>query len=202
MPYIPKRQCLKLLLMLAVLAIGFAAGTAWAERLRVFPVPPHVTPQWTAMPDLPQMSYAPNLPTDLFRYKGRYYLYWEGIWYRGNKIKGPWNRLEPPPAILQQINAGYFKTLPKPGAQPPGAAAPPGEVLLTPEGKPAAPPSPPMVPEPTAPAPPTPPETAQPPQPVTPPPEATQPPPSPSPSPETQESAPLAVPEGAMPKAM
>jgi len=205
--------------MVAILAAVFAASPAAAERLRIIPVPPHVTAEWTPMPDVPQVFFAPNLPTDVFRHRGRYYFYWEGIWYRSNKIKGPWSRLEPPPAILSQIPPTYFKTMPKAGVQPPAAAAPgqlpPGEVLLTPDGKPAVPP-------PAAPAPPTPPAGAYappppapaPPQAVPPPqpPETTQPQPpestpAPQPAPpatppEGQESAPLAVPEGPMPKAM
>jgi hypothetical protein len=197
-------------LMIAILAAVFAGSPAAAERLRIIPVPPHVTAQWTPMPDVPQVFFAPNLPTDVFRHRGRYYFYWEGVWYRSNKIKGPWSRVDPPPAILSQIPPSYFKTLPKEGAQPPAAAVPgqpPDEVLLTPEGKPALPP-------PAEPAPPTPPAGASapppqaptPPAPVTPPqpPEAVQ-PPEPAPPatpPESQESAPLAVPEGPMPKVM
>ncbi|MEW6660595.1 MAG: hypothetical protein AB1424_18290 [Thermodesulfobacteriota bacterium] len=212
-------QIFKVTLMMAVLAAVTAASTAGAERLRIIPVPPQVVPQWTPMPDLPQVSHAPNLPTDVFRHRGRYYFLWAGIWYRSKNVKGPWMRVDPPPAILSRINPSYFKTLPQGGVQPPGAEAPgqppPGEVLLTPEGKPAVPPPP-------APTPPTPPEgaTAPPPQapapPETPapppPPEATppqppesadpQPPAPPAQPPESQEAAPLAVPEGKMPKAM
>lgn len=201
-----KQPFIKFLLILAVLGAVFVGGPAAAERLRIIPVPPDVVPQWTPMPDLPQVYYAPNILTDVFRHRGRYYFYWAGAWYQGRKIKGPWMRVDPPPAILNQINAAYFKTTPKGAAQPPGAAAPgaaapgapPGEGLLTPEGKPAVPPTP-QPQEPVPPVPPTPPsgatapppQTVQPPEPVTPP----QPP-------ETQESAPQAVPKGPMPKAM
>jgi hypothetical protein len=212
-------QILKFILMMAVLAAVTAGSPAGAERLRIIPVPPHVVPQWTPMPDLPQVSHAPNLPTDVFRHRGRYYLLWEGIWYRAKNIKGPWMHVDPPPAILSQINPSYLKTRPKGGVQPPGAEAPgqppPGEVLLTPDGKPAVPPpaapTPPIPPDGatvTPPQAPAPPETPAPP----PPPEATppqppesadpQPPAPPAQPPDSQESAPLAVPEGSMPKAM
>jgi len=202
---------LQMFLMIAILAAVFAGSPAAAERLRIIPVPPHVTAQWTPMPDVPQVFFAPNLPTDVFRHRGRYYFYWEGVWYRSNKIKGPWSRVDPPPAILSQIPPSYFKTLPKEGAQPPEAGVPgqppSGDVLLTPEGKPALPPPA----EPTPPTPPAgasapPPQAPTPPAPVVPPqpPEAVQ-PPEPAPPatpPESQESAPLAVPEGPMPKVM
>jgi len=200
------------LLMCAVLAGISAVNSAGAQQLRIIPVPPHVAPQWTPLPDLPQVSYAPNLPTDVFRHRGRYYLFWEGLWYGSKGLKGPWLLVDPPPPVLSQINPTYFKTLPKREAQTPGAGAPgrpaPEEVLLTPEGKPAVPP-------PVAPTPPTPPTDVQaptspqpvtPPQPVSPPqPPETAPPPEPQPQaqpPESQESAPQAVPEGPMPKAM
>ena len=210
------RKLPKLLLALAVLAAALAGNPAAGERLRIIPVPPHVVPQWTPMPDLPQVYYAPNVPTDVFRHRGRYYFYWEAVWYKGKSLKGPWMRVDPPPAILYQINAAYFKTTPKGAAQPPGAPAPtqppPGEGLVTPEGTPVVPPAP-TAPEPTAPVPPTPPSGAYapppqavpPPEQVTPPQEPVTPPPpeqaTPAP-PESQESAPQAVPEGPMPKAM
>ncbi len=206
-----KPRIFKLLLMGALIAAVSAGNTAMAERLRIIPVPPHVVPQWTPMPDVPQVYFAPNLPTDVFRHRGRYFLYWEGVWYRSNKIKGPWSRLEPPPAIFSQINPAYFKTLPKGDAQPPAAAAPGqpppgGEVLLTPDGRPAVPPTAPVPPAPPSGAYAPPPQAPAAPQPVTPPqpPEMTT-PPQPAPPaqpPESQESAPLAVPEGPMPKAM
>jgi hypothetical protein len=180
------------LAILTALATALAGSPVAAERLRIIPVPPNVVAQWTLMPDLPQVSYAPNIPTDVFKHRGRYYFYWEGVWYQSKKIKGPWTGLQHPPDILSRIQAGYFKTLPRGAAQPPGAAAPgapPAEGFLTPEGRPAVPPPP--AAEPVAPVTPVPPpETAQPPEQATPPP------------PETQESAPQAVPEGPMPKAM
>jgi hypothetical protein len=212
----PKRWLIHLLAILAALATALAASPAGAERLRIIPVPPNVVAQWTPMPDLPQVSYAPNLPTDVFRHRGRYYFYWEGIWYQSKNIKGPWTRLQHPPAILSRIQTAYFKTVPRGVPQPPGAAvpgAPPPEGLVTPEGTPAVPP-PPMTPQPAPPVPPAPPSGAYAPSPqavppaapVTPPqPPETSPPPeqaTPPPPPETQESAPQAVPEGTMPKAM
>lgn len=219
----PKLQICKLLLA-AVLSVVFAGGPAGAERLRIIPVPPHVTAQWTPMPEVPQVFFAPNLPTDVFRHRGRYYFFWEGVWYRSNKVKGPWSRLEPPPAFVSQIPPAYYKTVsraggqPPAGLQPPAAAAPgqtpPGDVLLTPDGKPVVPPAPPTPPTPPAgvqapaPEPPAAPSAVTPPQPPAAAqpqaPEAAQPQPPAAPvqPPGKEESAPLAVPEGPMPRAM
>lgn len=201
----PKLRTPKLLLLAAVLAAIFAGGPAGAERLRIIPVPPRVTAQWTPMPEVPQVFFAPNLPTDVFYHRGRYYFFWEGVWYRSNKVKGPWSRLEPPPAFVSQIPPAYYKTASRAGVQPPAGLQPPaaaapgqtptGEVLLTPDGKPAVPPTPPTPPpgvQAPAPEPPAAPPAVTPPQP----------PAAPAQPSESQESAPLAVPEGPMPKAM
>ena len=171
--------------MLLVLAAVFSGSSAEAQRLRIIPVPPNVKPQWTPMPDLPQVSHAPNIPTDVFRYGGRYYFYWEGSWYQSKNIKGPWNLTANPPAILSNIQAAYFKTIPRAGGQPPSATAPgapPPEGMVTPEGKQVVPP-PPETPQP--------PPTAQPPEQE-----------PPAMAPEQAEPAPPAVPEGPLPKVM
>jgi hypothetical protein len=187
------RPFIKSLLILALLGALFAPGPAAAQRLRIIPVPPDVVPQWTPVPDLPRVYYAPNIPTDVFRHRGRYYFLWAGGWYQSRNLQGPWMRVNRPPAILSRIQPAYFKTMPPTGGGAPGA--PPGEGLLTPEGKPAVPPPTQPV-APTPPTPPTPPSEAQAPTPPTmPPPQEAQPP-------ESQEPAPQAVPEGSMPKAM
>jgi hypothetical protein len=130
-----------LLLSLALLAVP-----AEAQRLRLTPVPPQVTPQWTPVPEAPQVSYAPNIPTDVFRYKGKYYFYWAGIWYRSKKVKGPYDRLKNLPEIFGQVDARYYKTAPKeePQVQPPSPVVPPpgpGEGLTSPETQPETPPA-------------------------------------------------------------
>lgn len=209
------RQVIKVLLMLTAMGVAFSAAPVGAERLRINPVPPHVVPQWTPMPDVPQVYHAPNLPTDVFRHLGRYYFYWEGMWYKSKNTKGPWERLQQPPAILFRIQAGYFKTLPRAGGRPPSGAppgvppgvVPPGEGLLTPEGRPAVPPSP-TVPGPYAPVPPAPPPVPPAPEPATPEPPATPQAPEPqapepqSPEPQSPEPAPPAAPENPLPKSM
>ncbi|MFZ5453408.1 MAG: hypothetical protein ACOZF2_16235 [Thermodesulfobacteriota bacterium] len=227
----------KFLVVLAVLGFALICNSADAERLRIIPVPPNVVPQWTPMPDLPQVSHAPNLPTDVFKHRGRYYLYWAGAWYRSKEIKGPWMRVPRPPAILSKINDEYFKTMNRRGPQGPETATlgpSRDDAFISPEGKPVVPPpDKPRAPAPPAPPaeayapppPPTPPQEPEPPllpseekQPssplkpllppsqekVAPPVKEAQPkePDTPGEELEDQESAPLAVPKGKMPKAM
>jgi len=187
MPVKSRRQLNgKFLVILAVLAMALSYQPVAAEHLRIIPVPPNTVPEWTPLPDLPQVSYAPNIPTDVFKLRGRYFLLWEGVWYQSKKIKGPFARVDQPPDILSSIQADYFKMRP-PGGPPPTGTAPLGppraEGLVTPEGKPAAPP---------------------PPEEVSPPAEEPQPgePDSPTESPEDQEPAPLAIPPGDLPKVM
>jgi hypothetical protein len=119
----------------AVLMSGLIlmGATALAQTLRIIPVPPGVKPQWQAVPEAPQVSFALNIPTDVFRYRSRYYLNWDGMWFESRKIEGPWNRSPRPPRVLAGIPASYFKTVsrgPQSGApgrpQIPGAFQPPG----------------------------------------------------------------------------
>lgn len=120
-----------------VLALGLLLGSvpALAQTLRIIPVPPGVKPRWQAVPGAPQVSFAPNLPTDVFRYRGRYYLYWDGMWFGSRTLQGPWERSRSVPSALGRIPSSYFKTAgrrtgpPEAGQGPPGAyqpAVPPG----------------------------------------------------------------------------
>ncbi len=111
--------------LLAVLAAGlFLAPAAQAQSPRIIPVPPEVIPQWTPVPGSPQVYYAPNVPTDVFRYQRRYYFLWEGIWYVSKSVKGPWHRVRVPVA-LQRLDPSVLKMAGGPGGLP-GAAARPG----------------------------------------------------------------------------
>lgn len=165
----------KFLVILAVLGLALVCNSAEAQRLRIIPVPPNVVPQWTPMPDLPQVSHAPNLPTDVFKHRGRYYLYWAGAWYRSKKIKGPWMRVKRPPTVLSRINEEYFKTRPRRGPETATLGPSRDGVFLTPEGKPAVPPAP-LPSRPRAPSAPTPPTEAYAPPPPVPTPQESAPP--------------------------
>jgi hypothetical protein len=115
------------LLITLVLAAALAGSPALAQDIRINPVPPHVKPQWTPVPGAPQVYYAPNLPTDLFRYRGKYYFFWAGYLYQGKKPSGPWKTVKAVPAFFHEIDAAYFKTIKREGGAPtPEAPAPPG----------------------------------------------------------------------------
>ena len=118
------RRFFRLMLLLAVGA-GLFSGPSWGQELRINPVPPHVKPQWLPVPGAPQIYYAPNLPTDLFRYRGNYYFYWQGYYYKSKTTKGPWKWVQETPALFEQIDQAYFKTVKREGK---GTPAPPPEV--------------------------------------------------------------------------
>ena len=128
----------------AILVVGliFMSGPAWAQTLRIIPVPPGVKPQWQAVPEAPKVSFAPNIPTDVFRYRGRHYLNWDSMWFESRTLNGPWERSQRAPRVLERIPPSYFKTAGRGpsmpglgrgpqggmpgGPQQPGAFQPPG----------------------------------------------------------------------------
>jgi len=150
---------LQVLLVLIIVAAGTAPATA--QGIRIEPIPPHVKPQWTPVPNASGVYWAPNIPTDVFRHGSKYYFYWAGYLYQGNKPKGPWKALDKVPSWFGEIDPAYFKTAKKeqPTA-PPAPAAGPAEGLA-PKAPAPAPPTPAVpAPEkegaPTAPPPPAP----------------------------------------------
>jgi hypothetical protein len=132
------RHFLKLLVIMAVVAATQAAG---AQDIRIDPVPPGAKPQWTKVPGAPQVFWAPNLPTDVFRYRGKYYFFWANYFYQGPRPEGPWKSVVKVPEVFYQVGPTYFKTAKKAG----GAPAALGESVTPPKAKiidvpPAAPP--------------------------------------------------------------
>ena len=85
-------------LLTLALAAALAALPALDQDIRINPVPPNVKPQWTPVPGVPQVYYAPNLPTDVFRYRGKYYFFWADYFYKSSKPSGPWKAVEQVPA--------------------------------------------------------------------------------------------------------
>jgi len=85
----------------------FRQPPGWA--VPVPPLPPDLTPQWTPIPGVPGVHYAPNANTDLFRYGQRYYYQHDGRWYQARNIAGPWQRIQDVPRSFRQIEAPYFK---------------------------------------------------------------------------------------------
>ncbi len=110
-----------------ILALVLAAAPVAAQDINIDPVPPRVKPQWTTVPNVPGVYYAPNLPTDVFRHGSKYYFYWEGYLYRGNKVRGPWKSVSKIPDWVPQIDPALFKTAKKEGAPPPAGPAGPSE---------------------------------------------------------------------------
>ncbi len=113
----------------------FLAPAAQAQSPRIIPVPPEVVPRWVPVPGSPQVYYAPNLPTDVFRYRGQYYFLWENVWYVSKSVKGPWRRTREP-AALARLDPSFFKITRVPGTPPAAGDAPgvPGGGLKLPEG--------------------------------------------------------------------
>ena len=116
----------RLLLLLAILALVAAPEAFGAQDIRIEPVPPGVNPQWTQVPGPPQVYWAPNLPTDVFRYRGKYYFFWVNYFYQGSAPEGPWKAVVKVPEVFYQIDPAYFKTVKKAGETPaaPGGSTP------------------------------------------------------------------------------
>ena len=133
------------LLTAALLGLALAAAQVAAQDIHINPVPPHVKPKWTPVPNVPGVSYAPNLPTDVFRHGGKYYFYWEGFLYRGSKPRGPWKTVKQVPDWFPEIDPALFKMVKKPTAPPPPPAEPTEGIIPIPSAP--APPPPPPAPE-------------------------------------------------------
>lgn len=130
-----------------------------AQDIRINPVPPHVKPRWAPVPGTPGVDYAPNLPTDLFRYRRKYYFFWSGYFYQGSKPGGPWKSMQQVPPVFYDIDPAYFKTVKQEGTAVPTGTGKGPKMLETPppaEVTPGAPPeteSAPAAPEKTGPPP-------------------------------------------------
>jgi hypothetical protein len=136
------------LLTAAVLGLALAAAPLAAQDIHINPVPAHVKPKWTPVPNVPGAFYAPNLPTDVFRHGSKYYFYWEGYLYRGSRTRGPWKTVKQVPDWFPEIDPSLFKTVKK---QPTAPPAGPTESIIpipsAPASPEAAPPPPPPAPE-------------------------------------------------------
>jgi hypothetical protein len=119
------------LLVLLLLSVALASPPAWTQ-IRIEPIPPHVKPQWTPVPNTTGVYYAPNIPTDVFRYQGKYYFFWGGYLYQGKKPTGPWKDVIDVPAWFYQIDPSLFKTAQKEGAPAFTSPAPPGPAPIPP----------------------------------------------------------------------
>jgi hypothetical protein len=125
------RHFLKLLVLVALVT---APQPVWGQDIRINPVPPGSKPKWTQVPGAPQLSWAPNLPTDVFRYRGKYYFFWENYFYRGSAPQGPWKVVVKVPEVFYNVDPAYFKTGKKAGGAP-AAPISPGEAATSPKAK-------------------------------------------------------------------
>ncbi|MEJ2068945.1 MAG: hypothetical protein P8X65_08305 [Syntrophobacterales bacterium] len=88
-------------------------------------------PKWAPIPGVSGVEYAPNLAQDLFRYRGGFYNFQGGAWFRGTAATGPWSPVRELPQVFYHIQAPYFKVPPgwakgkKTGWG--GASMPPGQ---------------------------------------------------------------------------
>jgi len=98
----------KVLLVLTILAASVAPSLA--QVVLPPPVPPNVAPQWTPVPGPHRVLYAPNIAGDLFRYRGKYYYYYGGQWYKGKTPTGPWHLMRKAPLALLRLHPAIFKT--------------------------------------------------------------------------------------------
>ncbi len=131
-----------LLAAMAMILLGILVNAPLFAQVRVtvpLPVPPQVAPQWAPVPGAPGISYAPNLPSDLFRYGGNYYYQYQGSWYQGRAVNGPWAPCQQIPQPFYQVQAPYFNSPPgwakgrKTGWG--GAPMPPGQMKKQEGGK-------------------------------------------------------------------
>jgi hypothetical protein len=130
------------LLLAATLGLILLSLPAAAQDIRIEPIPPHMKPNWTAVPNVSGVYWAPNIPTDVFRHGTKYYFYWGGYLYHGDKANGPWKVVNKVPDWFPQIDPSYFKTYKKEGAAAPStgpAAAPEGLGPAPPEVAPKTP---------------------------------------------------------------
>uniref|UniRef100_A0A7C5ALI0 Uncharacterized protein n=1 Tax=Desulfobacca acetoxidans TaxID=60893 RepID=A0A7C5ALI0_9BACT len=120
-----------------ILAVILGAGVVLAQTLRMVPVPPHLKPRWTPVPESPKVFSAPNVPADIFRGPGGYYLLLGSTWYHSRTLNGPWTLLHQVPEFLTAIGPGSFKASPsqtvKPGSTT-GATGASSAPPTTPEG--------------------------------------------------------------------
>ena len=97
------------ILLWSALSLFLIPSWTWASDILINPLPPHLTPNWVPIPGAPQTYYAPNLPTDVFRYQGRFYFYWEGYLYAAASPQGPWKSVFEPRPFSTALTPGISK---------------------------------------------------------------------------------------------
>jgi hypothetical protein len=102
----------KKVLLMVCLSLLLGNQALAGPRPAAPPVSPELAPQWTAVPEVPGVYYAPNLGQDLFRYGSQFYYYNQGLWQIARALTGPWQAIQSPPPAFYNIGATYFKSPP------------------------------------------------------------------------------------------
>ena len=94
------------------LVILITGSMALAQKITDRGVPLAAQPQWESIPEVPGVEYAPNIGQDLFRYRGGFFNFQGGAWFRATAANGPWVPVQEPPPVFYNIQASYFKVPP------------------------------------------------------------------------------------------
>ena len=94
------------------LVILLTGGFALAEKFTGRQVSPASPLKWTPIPGVSGVEYAPNIDQDLFRYRGGFFNFQGGAWFRAAAAAGPWVPVPEPPQVFYNIQAPYFKVPP------------------------------------------------------------------------------------------
>lgn len=68
--------------------------------------------QWSQVPGIQGVYYAPGQNLDMFRYGQQYYCFNQGQWYTMNSNQNSWGQAQSIPQPFYQIQASYFKNPP------------------------------------------------------------------------------------------
>jgi hypothetical protein len=101
---------IKKLIVIGLMAL--LVTPAWAKKPLPPPLPVELAPQWSPVPGVQGVQYAPSQAHDLFQYGQGYYCLHQGQWYQTNTIQGPWAPTQNVPQAIYQIQAPYFKNPP------------------------------------------------------------------------------------------
>jgi hypothetical protein len=113
------RVCIRVLLLAAASVIPLSITSATAQDVKInigLGAPPIVLsapPPLLVVPGSP-VYYAPDVPTNLFFYKGRYYTVANGAWSMAPAYHGPWVVIQigQVPSPVLSVPVEYYKIPP------------------------------------------------------------------------------------------
>jgi WXXGXW repeat (2 copies) len=113
------RRLPRVLMLAAAAALLWSGASAAGPDVRIdigLGVPPivHATPPQLVVVPGTSVYYAPDVPSNYFFYKGRYYTVANGVWSRAPAYNGPWAVIQigqvPPPVLAVPLE--YYKIPP------------------------------------------------------------------------------------------